>query len=165
MDTETVNQGTNETGESRDNGARTFTQAELDAIVGDRLARERSKYADYETLKDKAARFDAAEEAGKTELQKANDKLAALTGELDRLKAADAARQIRDKVSAETGVPANLLTADTEEACKAQAAAIKQYAGGSRKYPDVKDGGEVSHSGGGKTRDQFKDWFNERMNK
>ena len=48
-----------------------FTQAELNAIVADRLSRERGKYADYEALKTKAAQFDAAQEAGKTELQKA----------------------------------------------------------------------------------------------
>jgi len=30
---------------------RTFTQAEVDRIVGDRLGREREKFADYETLK------------------------------------------------------------------------------------------------------------------
>ena len=34
---------------------RTFTQSELDAIVVDRLGRERQKYADYEDLKVKAA--------------------------------------------------------------------------------------------------------------
>lgn len=40
-------------------------------FIQDRLTRERGKYADYETLKVKAAKFDEAEEAGKTELQKA----------------------------------------------------------------------------------------------
>ena len=29
---------------------KTFTQAEVDAIIGDRLAREKSKYVDYEDL-------------------------------------------------------------------------------------------------------------------
>ena len=38
---------------------RTFTQAELNAIVADRLARERAKYADYDKLKDKAGKADA----------------------------------------------------------------------------------------------------------
>ena len=50
---------------------KTFTQSELNAIVADRLSRERGKYSDYEELKTKAAQFDAAEEARKTELQKA----------------------------------------------------------------------------------------------
>ena len=52
---------------------RTFTQAEMNAIISDRLSRERSKYADYDDLKAKAQQFDAAQEAGKTELQKANE--------------------------------------------------------------------------------------------
>ena len=69
---ETVNQETNGTAaETQENEQRTFTQAEMNAIIQDRLTRERGKYADYETLKAKAAKFDAAEEAGKTELQKA----------------------------------------------------------------------------------------------
>ena len=65
---ETVNQETNGTAaETQENEQRTFTQAEMNAIIQDRLTRERGKYADYETLKAKAAKFDAAEEAGKTE--------------------------------------------------------------------------------------------------
>lgn len=39
---------------------RTFTQAEMNAIISDRLSRERSKYADYDDLKAKAQQFDAA---------------------------------------------------------------------------------------------------------
>ena len=45
---------------------RTFTQAEMDAIIGDRLNRERKKYADYEDIKAKAAKFDELENASKT---------------------------------------------------------------------------------------------------
>lgn len=53
----------------------TLTQAQLDAIIEERALREtRSKFADYETLKQKAAQFDQAEEANKTELQKAVDR-------------------------------------------------------------------------------------------
>ena len=37
---------------------RTFTQEELNAIVGKRLAEEKSKFADYEDLKAKASKFD-----------------------------------------------------------------------------------------------------------
>ena len=49
---------------------RTFTQSELNAILGGRFAQERKKYADYEELKGKAQKYDAAEEASKSELQK-----------------------------------------------------------------------------------------------
>jgi hypothetical protein len=54
-------------------GERTFTQAELDRILGDRLARDREKYADYDTLKAAAAELEALKEAEKTELEKAKD--------------------------------------------------------------------------------------------
>ena len=49
------------------------TQADLDRIISDRLARERAKYADYADLKKKAEEFDKTAEAAKTEQQKAVD--------------------------------------------------------------------------------------------
>ena len=79
---------------------RTFTQAEMNAIISDRLSRERSKYADYDDLKAKAQQFDAAQEAGKTELQKANEKAAKLQEQLDTLTKANTLRDIRGKVAA-----------------------------------------------------------------
>lgn len=51
------------------------SQADLDKLIGERLARERSKFADYEDLKAKAAKVDAAEEASKTEAQKLADRI------------------------------------------------------------------------------------------
>ena len=136
---------------------KTFTQAELDAIVADRLARERAKYPDYESLKAKAAKFDAAEEAGKSELQKATDQAAALKSELDALKKENALREIRENVAKEKGVPASLLTGDSEEACKAQADAILAFAKPSG-YPNLPDGGEVHAPKSTATRDQFAVW-------
>ena len=46
---------------------KTFTQTDVDKIVGDRLQRERSKYSDYEALKEKAGKYDEIVESGKTE--------------------------------------------------------------------------------------------------
>lgn len=159
---ETVNQETTkETAAAPAAPERTFTQAELDAIVGDRLSRERQKYADYDALKAKAASYDAQQEAGKSELQKAQEKAGQYKSQLEELQKTMAARDARDKVSAETGVPASLLTADTEEACKAQAEAILQYAKGSKAYPETRDAGEVTNFSGGATRDKFADWFGE----
>lgn len=136
---------------------RTFTQAEMNAIISDRLTRERSKYADYDDLKAKAAQFDAAQEAGKTELQKANEKAAKLQEQLDTLTRANTLRELRSKVAAATGVPAELLSGDTEESCTAQAQAILKFA--QPGYPSVRDGGEVRNKPTGSTRQQFADWF------
>ena len=53
---------------------RTFTQAELDAIITDRLSRQKAQFADYGDLKDRAERWAKFEEAQKSELQKANER-------------------------------------------------------------------------------------------
>ena len=53
-----------------DKEPRTFTQEEVDKLIGERLFREREKYADFETYKEKAAKYDAAEEASKKEWQR-----------------------------------------------------------------------------------------------
>lgn len=138
---------------------KTFTQSELDAIINDRLQRERSKYADYKSLKEKADSYDQYVEANKSELQKANDKAAALQKELDDLKQAAAVKAIKEKVSKDTGVPTDLLTGSTEEECRTQADAIKAFA--KPTYPNVRDAGELSGTQKASTAQQFADWFNQ----
>lgn len=149
---------TQETGESQE---RTFTQDELNAIVGKRLAEEKNKYADYDVLKAKAEKFDEAEEASKSELQKATERANALETELNGLKKAEEVRLMREKVANETGIPSNLLTGSSEEECKAQAEAIKAYATPSG-YPKVKDGGEMPKPTGS-TKQQFADFMSALM--
>ena len=146
---ETVNQ---------EQAEKTFTQADVDKIVTDRLTRERAKYQDYEDLKSKAAKFDEIEEANKTELQKANERADALQGELDGLKRAETLRTMREGVANETGVPVRLLTGETKEACQEQAAAILEFA--KPVYPTVKDGGEVPITTQRANRDRFAEWLN-----
>ena len=154
---ETVNQEA--TTPTANEPERTFTQTELDAIVRDRLQRERNKYADYEAYKEKAEKYDAAEEAQKSELQKATERATALETELNTLKRAAEIRDIRDQVAKETGVPATLLTADTEEACKEQAEAIKAFAQPSSGYPVINDAGEVTKKMNGTPQNSFSEWF------
>lgn len=164
---ETVNQGSTATPalgntitppENAGNTERTFTQAEVDKIVGDRLQRDRKNYADYEDLKAKAAKYDELEEANKTELEKANEQVKSLQTELDAMKSAEKVRGIREKVAKEMNIPANLLTGDTEESCKEQAEAIQAYA--KPAYPNVNDGGEPQNTQGQATREQFAAWLN-----
>ena len=150
---ETVNQGNQAT----ETAGKTFTQDEVNAIVTDRLTRDRAKYADYEDLKAKAEKLDQIEEANKTELQKANERAAGLQSELDKLKNENAVRDLRAKVADETGVPVNCLTGSTEEECRKQAKAIAEFAKPSA-YPKVRDGGEVTNVGKMTTRQQFAEW-------
>lgn len=158
--------------ETMDNGTvteemqeRTFTQAELDEIIKSRIAKERAKYGDYETLQAKASKFDEMEEASKSELQKATEKADALQKQLDDMNRANEIRSIREKVASETGVPASLLLGTTEEDCMEQANGILAYKNDNQiKYPSVKDGGEVQIQHKKNVQDQFADWFNASLN-
>ena len=149
----------NATVPTQEEATRTFSQDEVNAIVGKRLAEEKVKYADYDDLKAKAAKFDEVEEANKSELQKATERAATLEQELNSMKKAEEVRTVRETVAKETGIPAHLLTGTTEEECKAQAAAIADYAKPSP-YPAVKDAGEVNNVGKVTTRQQFAEWSN-----
>ena len=146
--------------EATENTEKTFTQSELDAIVSDRLKRDRQKYADYDSLKEKASRFDQMEEANKSELQKAIERGDALQNELDRIKSANEIRDIRTRVAELTGVPMSLLTASTEEECTEQAKAILEFST-PKGYPAVRDGGEVTQTGKPTTKQQFAEWANQ----
>jgi hypothetical protein len=122
---------------------KTFTQAEMDAIIGDRLARERAKYADYSEIKAKAAKYDEAEEANKTELQKAVEERDALKSQLDALQAEKAHAAAVAKAATEHGVDAALLarmSGDVDE----NALFLKQQLANAPKYGAVPDGGEVN---------------------
>lgn len=94
-----------------DGGDKTFTQAELDRIVADRLNREKGKYADYEDVKAKASKLDELEAANKSEAEKANAR-----AEAAERKAAQAESEaLRLTVAAEKGVKARWLTGSTRE--------------------------------------------------
>lgn len=141
-----INNNTAGAGNNGDTGTeKTFTQAEIDAIIEGRLAREKQKYADYESLKEKAGKYDEFQQQNKSELQKATEKANALQAELDKLKKEDTVRQVREKVSKELSVPTELLSGDDEESCKKQAEAILKFAK-PKSYPGTNENrrGETS---------------------
>lgn len=129
---ETVNQEGNST-----EPAKTFTQAEVDAIIGDRLKREREKFADYSDLKTKAEEYDKQQAASKSELQKEQEKSAALQKEIEAMKKKSTIAEARAKVAKDTGVPIECLSGEDEDSCKAQAEAILKFAKPSG-YPGVR---------------------------
>lgn len=68
------------------NGAddKTFTQAELDRILADRLERERKKFADYDELKTKLSEFEQAEAERQKAAMTEQERLAAEKAEAER---------------------------------------------------------------------------------
>jgi len=141
---------------------KTFSQDEVNSIVAERLAREKAKYEGFEELKAKAEKYDQLEEANKSELQKASERVASLEAQLDALNKAKEVEEMREKVATEIGVPAKLLTADTEEACIEQANAIKEYA--TPAYPTIRDAGEIRGTSKADTRTQFAEWATQAFN-
>lgn len=91
------------------------SQDELNRIVTARVDRERSKFADYDDLKAKAAKLDEIEEANKSEIQKASDRAAAAE---DRATKAESAA-LRLRIAAKHGISdedADLFLTGTDEA-------------------------------------------------
>ena len=120
---------------------RTFTQAEMDAIIGDRLKRERAKYADYDALLEKAKAYDETVEAGKSELQRTVEERDRYKAENERLKAEQERAEAVARAAAEHKVDASLLarmTGDPDE----NARFLAEQMASLPKYGDVHDGGE-----------------------
>ena len=120
--TDTADAGEQSTGQAvSDSTFEPITSQEgLDKIVQTRLARERSKFSDYEELKAKAAKLDEAEESSKSEIQKA----------IERAEKAERELQSQSVESERLRViPADyqdLITAGDAEGMEAQALKIQQ---------------------------------------
>ena len=123
---------------------KTFTQTEMDAIIGERLGRLKAKYADYDELKTKATAYDEAAEASKSELQKAVEQRDKYKAELDKLRADAERAELVAKTAAEQGVDAALLSRMSGDVAE-NAAFLKAQMDGKPKYDAVHDGGEVSN--------------------
>ncbi len=121
------------------------TQDELNRVLGDRIARaERKateKFADYDDLKAKAAKFDQAQQASLTEAEKTAERIAKLETDLAGARAAS----LRASIAAEFGVSTKkasdggpsdadlFLTATDEATLRKQAERLAQAASDRKK--------------------------------
>jgi hypothetical protein len=78
-----------------DEAGKTFTAAELEAVVKQRLQRQAGKYADYTALKDKASKYEEHQKATQSEHEKAiaearaEERVKAQSGFAEKLAAAE----------------------------------------------------------------------------
>lgn len=85
---------------------RTFTQAELDRHIQERLARAKNEPpADYEDLKAKAAKLAEIEEANKTELEKERDRAATAEARAAKVEAEAKEIKLRSAIISEAAKP------------------------------------------------------------
>lgn len=95
---------------------KTFTQAELDQIVADRLTRERRKFGDYDDLKKRAAKLAEIEDAQKSEVEKLNDQLASTQVELQEFRVAETRRKAATEAGLDPEMAEYITSADPDEA-------------------------------------------------
>lgn len=101
------------------------TQEDLNRIIAERVARERTKYADYEDLKGKAAKYAELEESQKSELQKQSERAAAAEKRLAELEQQQQLAGWRADVAKAKGVPAEVLRGSSKEELEAHADELK----------------------------------------
>lgn len=144
--------GGGEGGSGNDGGTgKTFTQADLDRIVGQRVAEERGKYADYDDVKAKATKLDALEAEGKTPDQRLKDLETQLADERSARQKAELAQLRSDRAGEVEGFPKSLvkkLTGNTAEEVDAE---ITEIMGDLKITTDDRraDGSGGSSRGGG----------------
>ncbi len=143
-DTESTAPATEETA-----APETFTQADVDRIVRERVQRERAKYADYDALKAKA-------EGAKT----VEDRLA----EMEKRTAAAEASALRSDVAARHGISAEdrdlLLTGTDAETLEAQAKRIAEASERKKKANIVpREGNNPKATGGDEEREFVRKLF------
>ena len=119
------------------------SQDDLNRIIGERVKRATSKFADYKDLQTKAAEFDKLQAANQTEAEKA----AARVAELEAALASKAAESLRLRIATEHGITDAddidlFLTGTDEETLTKQA---KRLTG--READRKKTGAHVSREG------------------
>lgn len=80
------------------------SQAEFDRRLGEQIAQERAKFADYDELKAKAAKFDEVTEQSKTEQQKTLERAEQAERERDALRL----EMLKHQAAVQVGLPAHL---------------------------------------------------------
>ncbi|WP_165043684.1 hypothetical protein [Adlercreutzia sp. ZJ138] len=146
---------------------KTYTQEEhqrlLDAAIKERLAREKKKFADYDELRAKAEKLDEIEDANKTDLQKATERIAELESQIAARKAADERAELVARIADEHKVPSDyrcFLTADDEDGLTEQAAKLAERFA----EPSLNEGQPPAETRTKKTKGQlFEDFFNGQL--
>ena len=123
--------------------AKTYTEEQVEAIVKERLGRDRES-SGYYALKEKAAKYDEWQAANKSDLEKAIERAEAAEARLAELESRAQAAAWAQEVSQATGVDARLLHGSTKEELESSAATYLEL------HPR-QAAGVVLSEGGGRT--------------
>lgn len=126
------------------------TQEQFDQAIKGRIERAQAKaaerFADYDELKAKADEYDRAQEASKTELQKAQDKAAKAEAALKAMKDERERAAAVAKAAEENGVDAGLLARMSGDVAE-NAKFLASMGGKGKAYPQTRDRGDSRPAG------------------
>lgn len=111
---------------------KTFTQADLDSIVSDRLKREKEKYSDYEDLKKSKEELDNLKKSQMSEVEKLKAEKEALekkVAEKDAAAKAQELKELKAKLCSAAGLKAELanrLSGEDETSIKKDIEELKK---------------------------------------
>jgi hypothetical protein len=107
------------------------SQEEFDKVLAKRLERERAKFADYDTLREKASKFDEVQEASKSELQKAQERAEAAEKRATEFEHV----ALRTRIATEMGVIPEVIQGSDEETMRASAQRVLDWANQGKRTP------------------------------
>ncbi|MEG1798639.1 MAG: DUF4355 domain-containing protein [Synergistaceae bacterium] len=119
-------------GETPPKPDKTFTQAELDAIVSDRLKREKDKYSDYDELKKSKTELDELKKSQMSEVEKLkaeNEALQKKAAEKEAALKVQELKELKSKLCAAAGLKAELadrLSGEDETSIKKDIEELKK---------------------------------------
>lgn len=123
-------------------GEKNFTQADVDRIIGERLAREKAnlqkQYEGYDQLKADSKELQKLRNAAKTETEKLADRISELEtalAEKDSILVEKEREVQRRDIAKDKGVPVGLVTGSTREEMEASADAALEWRGTPVKKP------------------------------
>ena len=138
------------------------TKEQIDKLMGINGEDINKAKGDLESVKTQLAKAktDLAAAIDNEKLTEAQDQAAAYKAELDALKLNNSLREMREKVAKDKKIPIELLTADTEDGCNAQADSILAFSKSQKPtgYPSIPDAGSVGGGGSTSTANQFAEW-------
>ena len=94
---------------------KTFTQDQVNAFMAEEKRKTQASFADYDAYKAKAAEFDKAADAQKSELQKAIDRADAAEKKASAYEAQQQVSKWAAEIVKDSPIPANVLRGSTKE--------------------------------------------------
>lgn len=157
---DTANAGENTSTEGAQNPTiegseqKTFTQDEVNRLVGKARKEASHKNENYEMYKQAYEELEQIKESNKSELQKAQDRAAKLETQLKNLKHNEEVQVWKREIASAAGVPADVLRGNTREEIEAHAQAL-QAAFEKPSAPVVGSDGNFNNAQKAKTKSQL----------